>query len=110
MNLRLTFALFALLATAGTSRAQWFQTTYALKGGWNAIYLHGDATHAPPDTLFPNSGAAANILEVWRWNAQPNQIQFTESPLIPSAGTPEWTVWKRGLPAQSNLSLITGQT
>ncbi len=37
-------------------------------------------------------------------------IPFTATPLIPSAGTPEWNVWKRGLPAESNLSLLTGQT
>ncbi len=103
------FAL-VLLALAGSARAHWFSTTYSLKGGWNAIYLHGDATYAAPDVLFPNSGDAAAVLEVWRWNPKPNQIQFTHSPLIPSAGTPEWNVWKRGLPAQSNLSQMTGQT
>jgi hypothetical protein len=110
MKLRLTFAILALLLTAGNSRAQWLQTTYTLKGGWNAIHLHGDATHAAPDVLFPNSGATAAILEIWRWNPRPNQVQFTKSPLIPSAGTPEWNVWKRGFPAQSDLSLVTGQT
>ena len=110
MNLRLISAIFVLLATAGISRAQWFQTTYALKGGWNAIYLHGDATHATPDVLFPNSGQTAGVLEVWRWNPKPNQIQFTQTPLIPASGTPEWNVWKRGLPAESNLTLMSGQT
>ncbi|MFN0127079.1 MAG: hypothetical protein ACKV19_10400 [Verrucomicrobiales bacterium] len=97
-------------ALAGTVQAQWFETTYTLKGGWNAIYLHGDASYAEPDALFPNSGPSSGILEVWRWNARPNQVQFTQSPLIPSSGTQEWNVWKRGLPAQSNLSLISGQT
>jgi hypothetical protein len=100
--------VFALLA--GTAHAQWFSTTYSLKGGWNAIYLHGDATHAAPDVHFPNSGDAAGILEVWRWNPRPNQVQFTHSPLVPAPGTPEWHVWKRGIPAQSNLSQLTGQT
>jgi hypothetical protein len=110
MKLSLTCVILTLLLAAGTASAQWFQTTYALKGGWNAIYLHGDATHAVPDTLFPNSGATAGVEEVWRWNPNPTQIQFTASPLVPNAGTPEWSVWKRGLPLQSNLSLMTGQT
>jgi hypothetical protein len=103
------FAL-VLLALAGSVRAQWFSTNYTLKGGWNAIFLHGDATHATPDVLFPNNGDAAAVLEVWRWNPRPNQVQFTHSPLIPASGTPEWNVWKRGLPAQSNLLQVTGQT
>ena len=94
----------------GAAHAQWFQTTYALKGGWNAIYLHGDSTYTTPDILFPNSGQTAGVIEVWRWNPKPNQVQFTKSPLIPSSGTPEWNVWKRGLPAESNLSLVPGQT
>lgn len=94
----------------GPLAAQWIQSTYALKGGWNAIYLHGDATHATPEILFPNHGPTAGIIEVWRWNPKPNQIQFTTSPLIPSAASAEWNVWKRGVPAESNLSLISGQT
>ncbi len=104
------FTLTTLLASAGISRAQWFQTHYELKGGWNAIYLHGDATHATPEVLFPDSGGAAAVQEVWRWNAKSSQGQFSTSSLVPYSGTPEWVVWKRGLPAQSTLSLFTGQT
>lgn len=112
MKLRflVTLAATALPFATLPARAQWFQTTYALKGGWNAIFLHGDASYADPDTLFPNSGGTAGVQEVWRWNPKPNQVQFTASPLIPSPGTPEWNVWKRGRPLESNLSLLTGQT
>ncbi len=107
--------LLLFSALAGTAHAQWFQTTYALKGGWNAIHLHGDATHATPDVLFPNSGQTAGVQEIWRWNPKPNQVQFTASPLIPSAGTLEWNVWKRPVPPalihpDTNLSIISGQT
>lgn len=109
-HVRPTAVAVVFAALAGTLQAQWFETTYALKGGWNSIYLHGDATYASPDLLFPNNGEKAGVIEVWRWNPKPNQIQFTHSPLIPSAGTLEWNVWKRGLPAQSNLSLMPGQT
>ncbi|HWB02355.1 MAG TPA: hypothetical protein VG796_04975 [Verrucomicrobiales bacterium] len=99
----------AFVCCAAPARAQWFQTTYSLKIGWNAIYLHGDATYAAPNVLFPDSGDSAHVMEVWRWNPKPNQVQFTKDPLIPGAGTPEWNVWKRGLPAESNLSLMSGQ-
>ena len=95
-------ALFTLL-TALPAQAQWKTTTYSLKGGWNAIYLNGDASPAAVEDLFP-----ASVLEVWRWNPNPNQVQFTESPLIPSAGTAEWSVWRRGLPAESSLTRLIG--
>ena len=89
-----------------TAHAQWQTTTYALKGGWNSIYLHGDATHATPDELF---AAHPEVLEVWRWNPNPNQVQFTTSPLIPSAGTAEWSTWKRDGSVLS-LGQLLGQT
>ncbi|MCX8497325.1 MAG: hypothetical protein ORN51_14180 [Akkermansiaceae bacterium] len=87
------------------ANAQWKTTTYTLKGGWNAIYLTGDATYDTIDNLLPTT-----VLEVWRWQTNPTQAGFTESPLIPSAGTPEWSVWKRGAPAESALSQLVGQT
>jgi hypothetical protein len=99
------FITLSLLLMAGKAHAQWQSTTYTLKGGWNAIYLSGNATHDTIDNLFPSQ-----VQEVWRWNPNPTQVQFTESPLIPSAGTPEWSVWKRGIPLESTLTQLTGQT
>lgn len=92
------------LVFASTAHGQWKTTTYTLKGGWNAIYLTGDATHGTLDSLLPDS-----VLEVWRWTPNPTQVGFTESPLIPSSGTAEWSVWKRGLPAESSLTKLIGQ-
>jgi hypothetical protein len=89
--------------------AQWQNTSHELKGGWNSIYLHGDASHDTPDGLFA-SGDAANIEEIWRWNPNPTQVQFTTDPLIPTPGTPEWSTWYRGNPGASSLSAMTGQT
>ncbi|MGV3659276.1 MAG: hypothetical protein ACO1TE_03805 [Prosthecobacter sp.] len=100
--------LFCLLLS-GAAHAQWQSTIYTLKGGWNSIYLHGDASHATPEVLF-NSGDALNIEEVWRWNPNPTQVQFTADPLIPSAGTPEWSTWYRGNAGASSLVALTGQT
>lgn len=93
-----------LLLSAASAFGQWQTTTYSLKGGWNAIHLSGDAAYQPLETLLP-----AEVLEIWRWNPNPDQAQFTQSPLIPSAGTPEWSVWKRGDGANSSLSQLSGQ-
>ena len=99
--------LIAVAALVASAHAQWQTTTYTLKGGWNAIHLHGDATHATPDQLF---AAYPDILEVWRWNPNPDQVQFIATPSEPVAGTPEWSVWRRGNPATSTLTLMTGQS
>lgn len=93
------------LCFAVRARAQWQTTTYSLKGGWSAIYLNGDAKQDTLDNLFP-----ASVIEVWRWNTNPNQVQFIESPQSPTGGMPEWSVWKRGFPAQSTFSELSGQT
>jgi hypothetical protein len=111
MNLKaLLFALFSLLF-AGAAHAQWQTTNYNLKGGWNSIYLNGDAAYASISTVFEDtvllSGDAANIQEVWRWNPNPSQMQFTSSPLVPTSGTPEWSFWVRGGSANT-LSSLTG--
>lgn len=98
----LTFAF--VIASCGITRAQWQTIQYSLKGGWNAIHLEGNASYDTLDNMLP-----AGVVEVWRWNASISEGKFSQSPLIPSAGTPEWSVWKRGLPAESTLSQLTGQ-
>jgi hypothetical protein len=102
------FALCSLFFAVTAVQAQWKNETYSLKPGWNAIYLHGDATYASPDVLFA-LGQAANIDEVWRWNPNPSEIQFTESPLVTSQGTPEWATWVRGA-AGNTLNALKGQS
>ena len=102
---KLIVALCSLLLTP-LAHAQWQNTTYTLKSGWNAIYLHGDATHATPAQLF---AAYPAVTEVWRWNPNPNEVQFTSTPMIPSAGTSEWSVWKSDGSA-SSLGQVIGQT
>ncbi len=91
-------------AAVSTAHAQWQGTTYTLRGGWNAIYLHGDASHA---TLDQHLASHTEVLKVWRWNTNPNLVG--SSPLIPSSSAPEWSVWVRGQPGQSTLSTLTGQ-
>jgi len=88
------------------ARAQWQAATYTLRGGWNAIYLHGDVNHATLDDLLKNN---PEIVSVWRWNPNPNQVQFGSSPLIPLVGTPEWSIWRRGA-TNNTLGSLPGQT
>jgi hypothetical protein len=97
-----------LLAGAGVAHGQWQDVTYTLKGGWNAIYLHGEATHAPLETLFSGSAAALQVQEVWRWNPGPNRLQFLASPQSPTQGSPDWSVWVRGN-VGNTLGGMTGQ-
>ena len=70
--------------------AQWRSETYTLQTGWNAIYLHGDASHDTIANLLPTE-----VTEVWAWNPDADQVQFTATPLAPSTGAVEWGIWTR---------------
>jgi hypothetical protein len=99
-------ATLILLLSSQALLAQWKAESYTLNGGWNAIYLHGDATHSTPAELFKNTA----VSQVWRWNPNPNQIQFTSSPATPSESSSEWTIWKRDDPEEQKLSALVGQS
>ncbi len=105
-SLLLTFLFTLTFTFTPRAYAQWQTPTYTLRGGWNAIYLHGDATHASIDTLL---AANPEILAVWRWVPNPNPAQLSSSSLVPSTSSPEWTVWVRGEPAQTTLASLPGQ-
>ena len=99
--MKAAFIALGLVGLCLCARAQWQTTIYTLKGGWNAIHLTGDASHNTIDNLLPTA-----VEEVWRWNPNPNQVQFTSSPLIPSAGTPEWSTWRRSGAGNTLTQLI----
>lgn len=96
---------FLLVFVTPAARAQWQTTTYSLKAGWNSIYLHGEATHITIDDLLVSR---PEIVSIWRWNPNPSQVQFSSSSLIPTNGTPEWSVWTRGGSANT-LTTLSGQ-
>lgn len=98
--LRLLLPVFAIVLSP--LYAQWVQETYSLKGGWNAIYVHGDASYITLDDLLTGP-AGSQVEEVWRWNKNSTAVQFTESPQTQSQGTPEWSVWRRSDPQSSTL-------
>ncbi len=101
----LTAALVTLL-TGQSLLGQWITESYTLNAGWNGIYLHGDATHITPAKLFENTA----VSQVWRWNPNPDQVQFTTSPAVPSESSSEWTVWKRDDPEEQKLNSLIGQS
>jgi hypothetical protein len=85
----LRFAI-GFLCCALPVQAQWLDVDYSLSSGWNAIFLHGDASYDSIENLLP-----AAVDEVWRWEPDPSEVQFTSTPLIPSSGGQDWGVWTR---------------
>ena len=98
-------SVLCLLLSAPAAHAQWQTVNYTLRGGWNSIYLHGEASHATIETLLADR---PEVISIWRWNPNPSQIQFSSSSLIPTNGTPEWTTWTRN-GTTNTLTALTGQ-
>ena len=98
-------AALALLAPA--AHAQWITRNYQVPAGWSSIWLAGDASHTPVSNLF---AAFPAITEIWRWNPNPDEIQFTSSPATPDTNSEEWTVWKRIDPDEQTLSRMIGNS
>ena len=96
--------LFLFLAVQSGIQAQWVSKTYTLPPGWSSIWLPGDATYDTVGNLFPSA-----VTQVWRWNPNPNKIQFIQSPSDATAESEEWTVWKRD-GSESKLSRIIGNS
>ncbi|MEN9676594.1 MAG: hypothetical protein RIS76_2490 [Verrucomicrobiota bacterium] len=87
------------------ARAQWQTQSFTLKPGWNAVFLHVDASHVGLDSLI--SGPANPIAEVWLWQPSASSVQFTTTPQQPSAPNSQWAVWDRSpVVADSLTSLI----
>jgi hypothetical protein len=100
MNLRtLAFAVLLLAGSILPARAQWITQTFALKSGWNAVYLHVDASYATLDQLFgPAAPVRLPIDEVWRWNpaASSQDVSNPQAPAGrrerngPAGRSPRW--------------------
>ena len=99
--------LLLLLILTPSARAQWLDQTITLRPGWNAVYLHVDASHNPLDTLV---GAAAGnkIKEIWLWQAPASSMQFTTSPQQPTAPNSLWAVWDSNLAVDDTLTRLIG--
>jgi hypothetical protein len=96
-----------LLGSALPARSQWITQSFDLKPGWNAVFLHVDASHATLDELV--GGAGSNpIQEVWLWNPAPATAQFVESPQLPTEAGSQWLSWSRSLGTASPLQRLMG--
>lgn len=103
----LPLVLGALLAAVGSARAQWTTQSIALKAGWNAVFLHVDASH---DTLANLVAADVNnpITEVWLWAPPAATLQFVQSPQQPVDTSSQWMSWKRNAMGASLLQRPIG--
>jgi hypothetical protein len=107
--LSLLFGVAALLALP--ARAQWLTQTLELKAGWNAVFLHVDASHATLEQLV---GAGAPVLtpiqQVWRWTPNPAAAQFVVSPQQPVDSGSQWASWKRADAGASTLQRLVANS
>ena len=84
--------LMGLLLLGGFSaQAQWLSQSFTLKPGWNAIYLHVDASHLSLDQLIPDANSP--VAEVWLWRPKLSTAQFIADPNSPTGTDSRWAVW-----------------
>jgi len=87
-------AIYACLLTLPfLSQAQWITQSLDLKPGWNAVFLHVDASHTTINALVA-SDPGNPILEIWHWNP-PSTLQFIDGPQQPALAATEWNSWNR---------------
>lgn len=102
-----TIAGAVLAGLAVSAHAQWVTQRLQLAAGWNAVFLHVDATHATLDQLV---GASAPVLtpieQVWRWNPSPSGAQFVQSPQEPVGTSSQWASWRRTDAAGAGLQRL----
>lgn len=105
---RAAILLTALLLTTLCATAQWVSQSISLKTGWNAVYLHVDASH---DSLTNLIGADASnpIIEVWRWLPAVSTAQFTQSPQSPTENL-QWASWNRNASTAQLLQRLVGNS
>ncbi|MBI4325508.1 MAG: hypothetical protein HY674_09620 [Chloroflexi bacterium] len=96
-----------LLAGALSARAQWLTESFNLQSGWNAVYLHVDASH---DTIENQVGADLTnpILEIWLWAPPSSTMQFVQSPQEPVDAGSQWRSWVRNSIEPQTLQRLAG--
>lgn len=95
----------AVAAVAGAARAQWVNETYALKPGWNGIWLSQDCSYATITDLLL---AQPKVTQIWRWNPLGSAKQYVTTPENPIKPDAEWAVWRRNDAESSTLDRLTG--
>ncbi len=93
--------VLVLLSIGLSAPAQWLTQSIALTNGWNAVYLHVDASHDTLDESIPFD-ASNPIQEIWLWTPATTTMQFVQSPQEPVIGS-QWASWKRSAAGGSSL-------
>jgi hypothetical protein len=100
------WAVLGLLLWTISAQAQWLTQSFALKSGWNAVYLHIDASHAALDSLI-GSDVTNPIEEIWMWSPNPSAAQFITNPQTPSQPA-YWLNWVRVTSPSATLTRLPG--
>src|SRR5262245_50930278 len=100
-------ALVILIGSSTQIQAQWITQTNSLKPGWNAVFLHVDASQATLDELVGND-LLNPIEEIWAWHPALPTGQFVESPQLPTGAGSQWTSWTRLQGPASTLQRLAG--
>ena len=101
--------LIALLTlVAWPARAQWVTQTLSLKAGWNAVYLHVDASHDSLDNVM-SADSGNPIEEVWMWAPPVSTVQFVTSPQDPLPDSGQWRYWARSSGTATLQRLVGNQ-
>ena len=97
-------AVAALLSLASAAHGQWRSETYSLEPGWNAVYTFIDTTDRSLNELL-GSGSAANIEEIWCWDAGASDAAIVGFQSTIVSGS-EWNVWRRSSPGDSTTAYL----
>ena len=100
---RLLLFLGLFCAAEPSARAQWKSQSVVLRPGWNAVYLHVDASHTTLDAMINVAGNP--ITEVWQWQPQISTLQFVDSPAQPIAPNSQWLQWDRAAAGDTLIRL-----
>ena len=105
---RTLFVALGLMIGANAARAQWQTQEITLKPGWNAVYLHVDASHISLNDLVLNPANLAPVVaEVWLWQVPTSSDQYITTPQQSTVPTTQWRVWDRTAQADT-LTQLTG--
>lgn len=99
-------SLLLLIVSVVPLRAQWQDQSVVLKPGWNAVYLHVDASHVALDDLIVD--LANPISEVWLWRPPSTSLQYYTSPQQPIEPNSQWAVWNRSPVVTDSLNRAVG--
>jgi len=100
-------ASLVLALAAHRVNAQWVTQSFKLTNGWNAVFLHVDASYTNLDGLV--GGDPANpIMEIWRWSPTLRTPAQTNSEA--PAASAEWISWVRANNSSSIQGGVGGST